>query len=223
MIRAGGARSRAPPSRPIAMPSLDRSGLAWCVIDDTAVFLDLAKDRYFRLPDPENTRFIAEEAAGITDRPHQPPAFPLPHGWTPAARRCPAIDEGPFRLADVARSIWVQRRVERRLAARSLEEVLRDLRDSVSSRSFTASIGSHRVRADIRAFQQARLLRTAADRCLSRSIALALCLARHHCRANVILGVKLAPFAAHCWAQHGDVVLNDELEEVRRYQPILVL
>ena len=68
-----------------------------------------------------------------------------------------------------------------------------------------------------------RLLRTAADRCLSRSIALALCLARHHCRANVILGVKLAPFAAHCWAQHGDAVLNDELEEVRRYQPILVL
>lgn len=75
----------------------------------------------------------------------------------------------------------------------------------------------------VRAFEQARLLRSTADRCLPRSIALALCLTAKQCRVHVVLGVKLAPFSAHCWVQDGGAVLNDSLEEVQRYSPILVV
>ena len=75
----------------------------------------------------------------------------------------------------------------------------------------------------IRAFEYARLLRTAADRCLPRSIALALCLASDGMRANVVVGVRLAPFGAHCWVQQGGDVLNDSVEEVLCYRPILVI
>jgi hypothetical protein len=75
----------------------------------------------------------------------------------------------------------------------------------------------------VRAFEHARILRTAANRCLPRSIALSIRLASCGTRANVVIAVKLAPFAAHCWSQAGDVVLNDSVEEVQRYTPLLVL
>jgi hypothetical protein len=42
-------------------------------------------------------------------------------------------------------------------------------------------------------------------------------------RANVVLGVKQGPFGAHCWVQHGSEILNDSVEEVLRYRPILVI
>lgn len=202
--------------------SSDRPGTAWCVIDRTAVFLDIGEDRYFRLAETENERFLAGAGSGLAG-PHQPASFPLPSSWQPPLRRNPAMDEGQFRLGDVAGALWMQRRVERRLAARSFERVLTELRDTLDSRSPAGSMEPERAARQIRAFQLARLLRTGADRCLPRSIALALCLARHRCRAHVVLGVKLAPFAAHCWAQSHDEVLNDELEEVRRYTPIIVL
>lgn len=205
------------------MPSPVQSDLAWCVIDGTAVFLDIAADRYFRLTEAENARFLAEAGTEASDGPRQPASLPLPSSWQPPIERSTAIDDGGFRLPDVARSLWVQRRVERRLAARSFSEVLRALHETLGIRVHGTLIETKRARQDIRAFQHARLLRTAADRCLPRSIALALCLARHDCRANVVLGVRLAPFAAHCWVQSGDRVLNDELEEVLRYTPILVL
>lgn len=117
----------------------------------------------------------------------------------------------------------MQHRIERRLATRSFAQVLSEARDTIGCRTAKDIVQSKQAQRDIRAFQHARLLRTAADRCLPRSIALALCLARHGCRVHVVLGVKLAPFAAHCWAQNRGEVLNDELEEVRRYTPILVL
>ena len=38
-----------------------------------------------------------------------------------------------------------------------------------------------------------------------------------------VFGVKTEPFDAHCWVQHGDVVLNDAPDRVRQYSPILVV
>jgi hypothetical protein len=37
-----------------------------------------------------------------------------------------------------------------------------------------------------------------------------------------VVGVKVEPFGAHCWVQDGDTVLNDTVEAVRQYTPILV-
>jgi hypothetical protein len=35
--------------------------------------------------------------------------------------------------------------------------------------------------------------------------------------------VKLEPFGAHCWIQDDDTVLNDTVEVVRQYTPVLVV
>ncbi len=197
--------------------------LAWCAIDGTVVFLDLARDRYFRLPEDANRRFLAQHDPGSGPGPAQPAALPLPDAWTPPLRQSHAIHEGPFRIGDIARSIWSQRRVERRLASHGIGHLLISVRETTGRRPLLTEPLPALAARDVRGFEQARILRTAADRCLPRSIALALCLAGSRYAAHVVLGVKLAPFAAHCWVQAGDAVLNDELEEVLRYTPILVV
>ncbi|WP_310531292.1 lasso peptide biosynthesis B2 protein [Novosphingobium sp.] len=195
--------------------------LAWTIIDGTAVFLDIAQDRYFRLPDACNREFVAAQARRDLDFPVQPMCLPRPATWTLPATVSPDIDHGPFRLGEIARAIWMQRRIERRLESRSFHSVINEVRHVVADRDYF-ELGSKGARV-VRAFEQARLLRSTADRCLPRSIALALCLAARQCRVHVVLGVKLAPFAAHCWVQDGGAVLNDSLEEVQRYSPILVV
>lgn len=37
-----------------------------------------------------------------------------------------------------------------------------------------------------------------------------------------VFGVRTEPFSAHCWVQEGDWILNDTVERVRRYTPIMV-
>lgn len=215
------ACAASPTGRHMLLPDPDR--LAWCVIQDTAIFLDIRGDRYFRLPVDQNRRFLDEHDLPDPGVAVQPAAMPLPPSWRLPIRQCPAIHEGPFLLGDVARALWMQRRIERQLATGSFAAVLDHAHRATGTRLCEADIQDELPRREIRAFERAKLLRTAADRCLPRSIALALCLARRGLRANVVLGVKLAPFAAHCWVQGNDEVLNDEVEEVLRYTPILVL
>ena len=205
------------------MSEPDQDGVAWCVIDGVAVFLDIPGDRYFRLQADRNRHFLKLSAPPCDAGPVQPPGFPRPRPWTLPSRQCDAIHDPSFSLADVARAMWTQRRTEHQLTTRPLLSVLGDLQAVIGNVPFTAEILAEPQLREVRAFERAKLLRSAADRCLPRSIALALCLARRGCRAHVVLGVKIAPFCAHCWVQVGDQVLNDEVEEVLRYAPILII
>lgn len=36
-----------------------------------------------------------------------------------------------------------------------------------------------------------------------------------------VFGVRCEPFSAHCWVQQGDCVLNDSLDQVKQYTPIM--
>jgi hypothetical protein len=63
---------------------------------------------------------------------------------------------------------------------------------------------------------------TAQDRCLHDSLTLVHFLGSERMAVNWVIGVRTQPFGAHAWVQHGDTVLNDQHEHVRRYQPILV-
>lgn len=193
---------------------------AWCAIEGCLVFLDLSQDRYFRLTDDANAAALEALQEHGAARRGQPSSLPPPTGWRPANRAAEAIATGPFRVADVARALWMQKRVERQLAQRSFEAVLTDLHTTLRRAPKRRARSGE---ATIRAFEHARLLRTAADRCLPRSIALALCLAANGVRSHIVIGVKIAPFGAHCWAQAGDTILNDTVEEVSRYAPILVI
>lgn len=205
------------------MKLFDNPDLAYCEISGTLVFLDIARDRYFCLPQLRNSEALAYlDRLGLSrHRQHMPGSQPntvlLP--VAPSA----AIEAGSFRMAEIARAIWVQRRTEKRIASRSFQSVISDLVAFLDIQPYKRSGSNRNPNRTIRAFEHTRLLRTAADRCLARSMALALCLASDGVRANVVIGVKLAPFGAHCWAQQGTDVLNDSVEEVLRYRPILVI
>lgn len=58
--------------------------------------------------------------------------------------------------------------------------------------------------------------------CLFDSLALIHFLAQFGHFPHWVFGVKLEPFAAHCWVQHEALALNDVVEAVRQYTPILV-
>lgn len=68
-----------------------------------------------------------------------------------------------------------------------------------------------------------RPLAPRSGRCLVRSLLLLHMLAMQGIRADWIFGVRTHPFNAHCWVEHQGVVLNDVLEHVRWYTPIVTL
>ena len=39
----------------------------------------------------------------------------------------------------------------------------------------------------------------------------------------LVFAVMTRPFAAHCWVQLDETVLNDRLDHVRKFTPILVV
>ncbi|WP_415013983.1 lasso peptide biosynthesis B2 protein [Brevundimonas sp.] len=59
--------------------------------------------------------------------------------------------------------------------------------------------------------------------CLRRSALLAAFLRRRGLRARWVFGVRTWPFAAHCWLQAGDICLNDDVERLAAYTPILAV
>lgn len=66
-------------------------------------------------------------------------------------------------------------------------------------------------------------IRTAKDQCLFDSISLMKFLLLNSAIATLIIGVRTGPFAAHCWVQTSDVVLNSSLDHCRQFTPILIV
>ncbi len=79
-----------------------------------------------------------------------------------------------------------------------------------------------RISALVEAFARYRLLSfSSRDACLFDSLALLEYLAWHGIHPDWVFGVRARPFAAHCWLQAGDVVLNDTVEHASGYTPIM--
>jgi hypothetical protein len=57
--------------------------------------------------------------------------------------------------------------------------------------------------------------------CMFEALALLRYLAVRGFVATWVFGVRGAPFSAHCWLEHGGVVLNDDPDAVRAYTPIM--
>lgn len=61
------------------------------------------------------------------------------------------------------------------------------------------------------------------DACLFDALSLSEFLAGYCVYPNWVFGVQSRPFAAHCWLQLDGVVLNDTIDHVKRYTPIMVV
>jgi hypothetical protein len=63
----------------------------------------------------------------------------------------------------------------------------------------------------------------AKDACLFDALSLSEFLAGYGVFPSWVFGVQARPFAAHCWLQLDGIVLNDTVDHVKRYTPIMAV
>jgi hypothetical protein len=119
----------------------------------------------------------------------------------------------------VCSSLWAAARLRRA----GMVALIRDLERAGSTVSNDAQIVTpDRLRRLLTIFVYLRpWFYTARDACLFDSIALLKFMAYYRIGIDCVLGVVSKPFRAHCWVQYQDWVLNDSLEHVQDFVPIL--
>ncbi len=67
-----------------------------------------------------------------------------------------------------------------------------------------------------------RLFLPTPRRCLPSALVTCVWLGRKGVKTEIVFGVRTHPFEAHCWAEHGGIVLDDTLDRIRTFVPISV-
>lgn len=214
-----------------------RSDLFFAVSGDRGILLDLAAERYLALPD-RFTRALDRLVTNQADATDQPAIVELaqrsilltagggdPPTSLPAV--LPAVGHEPRGEGRAGPVLALSALVAQHRAAHDLKRVtLRVLRGEFSKSIPTTllqRVGHRPTIPDIAvSFALAARFSRAGDRCLMRSLAFARLCRSHGHRVHIVFGVRAAPFAAHCWVQRGDEVLNDRVEEIAPFTPIMV-
>lgn len=214
------------------------SHLHACAVDGRHIFLDLQRDRYFRLPDAEAATFAALLQADASPAPSALDALTRLGVLTTAAdgkavglTRHPRPDASLSETLDVGGRSWIRLRdllevtalvqgARRTVARKTLPRALARIAAARGS-------GPRHHDPDLRDRLVARFLAVrpfvpVPAKCLHDTLALSRFLARRRVFPEIVIGVKLHPFGAHCWLQDGALVLNDALGSARDYQPVLV-
>lgn len=207
------------------------------MVEDRSIFLDLARDRYFALPakleaafrhaieSPCDSAVAPDDAerlirAGILeavdgDQKPAPPASPI----APASDRISTASASKASLTLVVQVVLTQlmallvvRIFPLRVIARQLERLNSGESRMDSDRTTDRLVAAYRV---------ASMFIKAEGNCLPRTLAFVWLARRRRCDAHLVIGVRINPFSAHCWAQRGDVVLNDQLDRAILFRPIL--
>lgn len=210
-----------------------RPGLHFCEAASVFIFLDLKKDRYFRLPVrlEDHFRNLVDNplSAGSTAPPLIEAGVLRPAIFRQSLSR-PRLIAGRSGLDalsaakptgfEVARSLVSDIGVSTQLRLGRLAALIASYENAKIGRTLTTPVTDDGAARVVRAYERATLFRASANRCLSRSLAMARRLAGLRCDALLVIGVRAQPFAAHAWVQSGDIVLNETPDEVARYTPI---
>lgn len=220
---------------PLFMGYVLRPGISFCRIGDRFLFLDLGRDRYFALADTADRVFAAllagDETGGndagrlvaqglLVETPGT--ECPLPVRSPPAPVSSLLDLAGTASRGGGAAALARRLLATAELRATSLAGALSRLaqRKERQARNVGAAADPLPV---TRAFAAAALIVPARDRCLTTSLALAHRLVSLGHAPDLMLGVKLRPFQAHCWVQLGAVLPGDHVDVVRNFTPILTV
>lgn len=216
--------------------------LSYCKVDGHLIFLDIQNDRYFRLtqclesslvtylddgdcPESDMRRLIERKILidGPSDLDHTPPsltAIPM----RSAMEETIAPKQASVRA--ILDTLTIVCSTQLQLKTRSLKQVLDKLVSDRGKRPAQHSMPADRelhLLDAAAAFRSARLYVPIDTCCLLDSIAMVRFLAKRELHANLVFGITADPFSAHCWAQHGAVVLNDALGHALAHAPIKVI
>lgn len=213
-----------------------RDGLNWCLCDQQAVFLDLPRDRYFRLGPEDDQTFQRWAKTGALDattarrlvevgvligcaepRPPQAAIQVVPPLADLGEEAC-----GEARLIDIGRGLLAQYRATSAIRRGKLASLVTALARDTAPGAPEQDTGA-KVRRIAAAFGSTPLAMRKARQCLPRALA-----ANALCRAagalpTLVFGVRLEPFAAHCWLQSETTVIVGDLEQARMFTPILAV
>lgn len=209
--------------------------ISFCVIDGEPVFLDVRRDRYFRLNAGTRHAFLRllnrDATATAADRQTLLAAGILPDSKVPLSPCAVAVPDCD--LIDIDASGATATVVAVIEVALLLLPVCYALRRG----RLAALVERHEARVDdeanprtqdeiatlIRRFQAARRFVPIAPGCLIDSLALSGFLWKRSIRPTLVFGVRLHPFGAHCWLQTRKAILNDSIENVRTFTPIRIV
>ncbi|MFC3077827.1 lasso peptide biosynthesis B2 protein [Phenylobacterium terrae] len=185
----------------MSAPATDRRE-AW--IGDDLVILDLAADRYD----------CAQAARRSAARPHA--SADAAAAGAPADLE--ALPPGPDVLRPVEGLALILSLLDlvRLYPGRGLAGVL----GAVERRRRAGPADPEAVLRIARAFRRLAIWLPISRKCLVRSFVLARLLQRCGHGCAWVVGVRTWPFAAHCWLQHGRVVLDDRPERLAPYAVI---
>jgi len=216
-----------------------RPELYFCISHNQTTFLDIKADRYFGLPadldaafqgwtyhgladlaDPSFNRLVAMNL--LISVPHVPDIIipTLPPAKRSALEHVINGTDGPhFSMSAVLH----QRLAAWELRHRSLSSII----DRLRRRKLKATECRRSCFCDsasiVKAFLCTGRVIANQDQCLRRSIALVDYLAGQRLFPLFVIGVRRQPFGAHAWVQDEDEVLNDHVDHVAEYVPILAV
>lgn len=223
-----------------------REGLSCCDVGGHLIFLDIAQDRYFKLTGPLEkamrsfqahedvaskpvdglvTARILVEAPGPKGRAaianfQLPVRSAIEHSATiPGHRHSPAI------VFELMATIWSTRRhLKTRTLKTNLDEAsaYRDRKTNALGVAAPTALEENLLQANWQ-FARARRYVPIEPTCLLDSLSLLRFLSRRGLSANIVFGVTSEPFAAHCWVQTGDIVLNETLSDANAHTPIRMI
>ncbi|MBS7456838.1 lasso peptide biosynthesis B2 protein [Coralloluteibacterium stylophorae] len=221
--------------------------LSFCRADGRLIFLDIRNDRYFRLADDLQTAFL-EHMDGRQapdgqlrrlvqqnilvegpDRPGHPTEVSVTRP-TRSAIEGPGAESGqrrstsdPVAVLDTFAAVCS---TQLQLRTRPLQGILArlvSLRIRRAAHAITSDADASRALDAAATFRAARPFVPVQTCCLVDSIAMVRFLAKRGIHADLVFGVAGQPFAAHCWVQHRDIVLNDSVGHVSAHTPIRVV
>ena len=138
---------------------------------------------------------------------------------------CFFTDRPPINSLHFLIFLWASVSAAFGLRLRPIEKVVARMRDAPSSHISTETEARiARLRELVGVYEGLRPLGFAGrDSCLYDSLTLMKFLARYGLRPRWIFGVRTAPFGAHCWLQHEEIILNDTPDRTSVFTPIMIV
>lgn len=217
-----------------------RNGISFCSVDGRLLFLDVIADRYFCLSAPAENCFLGLVGTGgrvayrgdaldalisrgmLVEAPTPAPFKPCTLPLLPVE----SVLDQPLPRGSVLQAAGAMSRlaaVRLRLKIAGLALTLSAI-SVMKTRPASASGNPDMLLCQTMAgFGRAAGIATILDNCLGQSIAIAHDMLARGLRPDVVLGVRLGPFNAHCWVQYENRLVNDRFDMVRTFTPILLI
>ncbi|WP_206243567.1 lasso peptide biosynthesis B2 protein [Novosphingobium terrae] len=214
-------------------------GVTFCFTGSRAIFLDQIADRYLTLGNTEDLAFSRLlEGAGLDQsdleqitalvgqgflQPAKPGRLPQPCSAAPPVTAAHSAGrKGPSGWAQLQFALRVMQ-ARRQLRRHGLYKSLESFRIGRVSRTQHTSPSLAVLGEATELLRTISRYMTRHDQCLPISLGLARYLQNRGVDCKLILGVQLGPFQAHCWVQHGNQLIGDDLDMVRTFTPILAV